>query len=872
MARDKGKYQLVDNPDSSFFEIDEQEDEHSLNTSGINAIKNSFPSSSVHSGTSIFQNSLKRKRRLFFAFGAIFGISLLSLLFLRFGLKPDNSDPDNQTDNVPPPTVEDSSDRLSDEKAGDDGKPRLSIEDMRSGQFYPQTTYIGFIEPPVTKSPSQSTDEGLYYIVENQSIKARKAGDPTFEKILTSSTNFTYDSKSFNIYEFIPAYDLDYAIIVTDLEAEWRHSSYSYYWIYSLEQDIIIPLKVSENGELVKVSFGSWSPNYNYISYVYNNNVYIKKILDLSESQVTSDGSDLVFNGKPDWVYEEEVLGSDRALWWAPDEANLIFLRLDDSAVPQYNLDYYVNDGDIREYPQSKKLLYPKPGFQNPQASLYSYNLQSDIKELINRDDSQLKNDFIVYDAFFLNPSEFIVKETDRESKILNYRKFNPQTRATSVFYEIKANETYNGWIEKSITPLIINKDGINGFVDILVVDGFNHLVWFPGTEIENPTTLTSGKWEVSNNKIVFNRDLNEVLFFANKYSSIDKHLFAVNLDSKIIEDKITESSSSSYYSGQFSFDGKFIVLNYEGPGIPNSNLLEIESGNVIKSLSNSKILEAALNTYSTPEKRYHRVEVGEIDGDQLEVNVIESLPPYFDPTKKYPLLVHYYAGPGSQVVFSKFSIGFEDVISSALEAVILYVEPRGTGGQGWKYRSWAKDKIGYWEPRDITSVAKKWINEDNSYIDSSKTAIWGWSYGGWTTLDTLQYDAGETFRYGMAVAPVTNWLFYDSIYTERYMGLPEYNQEGYKNSQITNYDNLKKVERFLVMHGTADDNVHAQNTYWLLDHFDLKEVTNYDVKIFPDNDHSIRYHNANKIVYDKLFNWLKDAFSGEFLNLTLKK
>jgi dipeptidyl aminopeptidase/acylaminoacyl peptidase len=200
---------------------------------------------------------------------------------------------------------------------------------------------------------------------------------------------------------------------------------------------------------------------------------------------------------------------------------------------------------------------------------------------------------------------------------------------------------------------------------------------------------------------------------------------------------------------------------------------------------------------------------------------------------------------------------------------VVLFIEPRGTAGQGWRFRSWANNKIGYWEPRDIVKVTEQWL--ENDFIDKQRTAVWGWSYGGFTTLKTLEYDGGNIFKYGMAVAPVTNWLFYDSIYTERYMNKPENNEEGYKISQISNVANLQKANRFLIMHGTADDNVHIQNTYSLLDLLDVGNVKNYDVHVFPDSEHSIYYHNANSIVYSKLSSWLKDAFYGDFDDLQHK-
>ncbi|GMG30191.1 unnamed protein product [Ambrosiozyma monospora] len=230
---------------------------------------------------------------------------------------------------------------------------------------------------------------------------------------------------------------------------------------------------------------------------------------------------------------------------------------------------------------------------------------------------------------------------------------------------------------------------------------------------------------------------------------------------------------------------------------------------------------------------------------------------------KKYPLLFFVYGGPGSQLVEQRYSISFSQVVAAELDAVVVTVDGRGTGFKGKKFRNIVAENLGYYEVRDQVAAAKLWINR-KTYIDSTRTAIWGWSYGGFMTLKTLEYDQGETFKYGMSVAPVTNWLFYDSIYTERYMNTPQANP-GYANSSVQNVENFKNATRFLLMHGTGDDNVHFQNSLKFLDMLDLKGIENYDLHIFPDSDHGIRYHNAGLIVYDKLFTWLKLAFSGFF-------
>jgi len=202
--------------------------------------------------------------------------------------------------------------------------------------------------------------------------------------------------------------------------------------------------------------------------------------------------------------------------------------------------------------------------------------------------------------------------------------------------------------------------------------------------------------------------------------------------------------------------------------------------------------------------------------------------------------------------------------MASNLGYIVVTVDGRGTGFSGRALRCAIRGNIGYWESHDQIAAAKIWAAKP--YVDADRIAIWGWSYGGFLTLKTLEMDAGQTFKYGMAVAPVTDWRFYDSVYTERYMHMPQHNENGYDNASISNMKALGSNVRFLVMHGVADDNVHTQSSWTLLDKLDLAGVSNYDFHAFPDSDHSIYFHNANKMVYGRLNNWLINAFNGEWL------
>lgn len=637
------------------------------------------------------------------------------------------------------------------------------------------------------------------------------------------------------------------------------------YWILDADSKSVTPLIPGDLNANVRIA--KWSPTGEYVAYVLENNLYIRNVSDpTSVKQVTNDGDKDLFYGIPDWVYEEEVFSGNYALWWADNGKYLAFLRSNDSMVPEYSIPYFeqhpIENGS---YPDMVDIKYPKAGYNNPIVELMFLDLSTYevfLPEVV--DSRNLSDDDRLITEVVWVGEKVLMRQTNRESDLLKIVVIDPAKRTGAVVREEDFSGQDGGWFEVTQDTTYIPANASqgrmqDGYIDTVIVDGYDHLAYFEPIEATSPKTiLTRGEWEVVAAPSAVDLSSGTVYFVATKKDPTERHVYSVKLDGSNFK-SITDESTDGYYSVSFSTGGGYLLLSYKGPDVPWQKLLSLREGTET-TLQENADLKKMLDRYKIPETIWEQITLEK----DLVVNTFEIRPSDFDPNKKYPVLFHLYQGPGSQTVDKRFSIGFETYVASRKDAIIVSVDGRGTGFMGRKFRAIVRDNLGYWEAHDQILAARIWAKK--SYVDPSRIAIWGWSYGGYMTLKTLEQDGGKTFSYGMAVAPVTDWRFYDSIYTERYMHTPQHNFAGYDGSAIKNVTALKGAERFLVMHGTGDDNVHFQNTLALLDKFDLAQVENYDMFVFPDSDHSINFHNSNKVVYDRLDRWIELAFAGAFV------
>ncbi|KAK1749321.1 dipeptidyl peptidase IV N-terminal region-domain-containing protein [Echria macrotheca] len=757
----------------------------------------------------------------------------------------------------------------------------ITLDQVINGVWYPRRHSISWIagangeDGLLVEKGASGKDYLVVEDVRQQNPDAAGGAKIQSSKTLIKSPSFEYQDKTYFPEGVGASRDLKKVLVATDVQSNWRHSSYAAYWIFDVESQTAEPLVPGEPD--ARLQLASWSPTSDAIVYTRDNNMFLRTIGSDKAVQITKDGGAEVFNGVPDWVYEEEVFSGASATWWSDDGKYIAFLRTNETGVPEYPIQYFVSRPSGVEpkpgeeaYPEVRLIKYPKAGAHNPIVDLKFYDVAKGDVFSIDITGGFADEDRLITDVKWAG-DKVLIKETNRVSDIMRVDLVDVKARTGRAVRTVNVKAIDGGWFEISHNTKYIPADPSkgrpeDGYIDTVIHDDNEHLGYFTPLDNPQPVMLTSGPWEVVEAPSAVDLERNLVYFVATKESSIQRHVYQVNLTGGDIT-PISDTSSEGYYGISFSTGAGYALLSYSGPGIPWQK--------VISTPSNPSKYEHIVekNDALADNARKHELPIkiyGTINVDGVELNYVERRPPHFDEKKKYPVLFQQYSGPGSQSVEKKFNVDFQSYVAAGLGYVCVTVDGRGTGFIGRKNRVLTRGNLGNIEAHDQIAAAKIWA--EKSYVDESKIAIWGWSYGGFTTLKTLEQDGGRRFSYGMAVAPVTDWRFYDSIYTERYMLTPQTNPDGYQTSAVTNVTALAGNVRFLLMHGVADDNVHMQNSLTLLDNLDLAGVENYDVHVFPDSDHGIRFHNANRIVYDKLNNWLVNAFNGEWLKISNAK
>ncbi|EER28722.1 hypothetical protein D8B26_001003 [Coccidioides posadasii str. Silveira] len=756
--------------------------------------------------------------------------------------------------------------------SGGRGGKKLDLDGVLFGNWSPKSHDISWFPGPNGADGlllEQGGDRNKAYL-RVEDIRSRNPGNKADDTIvLMRESSFMVGKRLVRPSKVWPSPDLKTVLVMSDQRKNWRHSYTGNYWIFDVETQTGEPLDPESLDGGIQLA--SWSPNSDAIVFTRKNNMFIRRLPSKNVKQITTDGGTNLFYGIPDWVYEEEVFSDSSATWWDGDGKFVAFLRTNESRVPEYPVQYFIPNTNKpsrpseENYPDIRKIKYPKAGAPNPVVNIQFFDVEKEEVFSVDVKDDLPDDDRLVIGVTWASNGNVLVRETNRESDRLSVVLIDAAKRAGKVVRSRNFSSLDGGWVEPSQTTHFVPADPKNGrphdgYIETIPHDGFEHLAYFTPMDNSEPTVLTSGDWEVVDAPSAVDLKRGLVYFVAAKENPTERHIYTVKLDGSDLQ-PIVDTKSAGYYSISLSAGAGYALLKYEGPDIPWQKVISTPANEekYEESIEKNPGLADMARKYALPSLHYQTITIS-----GYELQVVERRPANFNPDKKYPVLFHLYGGPGSQTVTKKFKVDFQSYVASNLGYIVVTVDGRGTGFIGRKARCAVRGNLGHYEAIDQIETAKAWGKR--SYVDAGRMAIWGWSYGGFMTLKTLEQDAGQTFQYGMAVAPVTDWRFYDSIYTERYMHTPQNNPEGYDRSAISNVTALDQAVRFMIVHGSGDDNVHIQNTLTLLDKLDLGSVKNFDVHVYPDSDHSIYFHNANKMVYQRLSDWLVNAFNGEWV------
>ncbi len=642
-----------------------------------------------------------------------------------------------------------------------------------------------------------SMNDGEHYTVfeydrSTYSSLINKYNYKTGEKIETI-VNLTGLSVGLVSYQYKFSNDEKKILIYADKEEIYRYSFLANYYVYDIAKKELI--KVSENG---MQQIADLSPDGQKVAFIRENNIYIKDLTTKEEKQITTDGKkNSIINGIPDWVYEEEF-EFNQAYQWSPDGKYLAYIKFDESDVKEFTLLKYAGESprneDFSLYPGQYTFKYPKAGEDNSKISLHIYNIENGNTSNIE----VCKEQDIYFPRIFWNNdgSKLIVEKLNREQNELILFAVNPQNNEVQKILTEK-NKYY---IDDNTYDNIVFLENNKNFIILSERDGFSHLYLYD-LEGNLVNQITKGEYDVTD---FIGYDVNnDIIYYQSTESSpLNRDIYSIRTDGKK-KKKINVNDGTNEI--EFSKGYKYYINTFSDIKTPNYVTLHNSKGNVLRVLEDNSDLKAIIKTFGGENKSFFKFKTSE----GVELNGYRIVPPDFDSTKVYPAILTQYSGPNSQSVLNSWEFGWENYLAQQ-GFVIFCVDPRGTGGRGEEFRKCTYKQLGKYETIDLVE-AGKYIGK-LSYIDENKLGIWGWSYGGFMVLNVMTKGKG-VFNTGVSVAPVTNWRYYDNIYTERYMGKPQDNPSGYDDNSPLNYAKDLQGNLFLAF-GTADDNVHPQNSY----------------------------------------------------------
>lgn len=686
----------------------------------------------------------------------------------------------------------------------------------------------------------RSTDDGEHYtVLENGGKKITKYSYKTGKPVETLLDLETIEDSP---VKYISDYQLntpgDYLLISTNINPIYRHSYTADHYLYDFKNKDLIPL--SENGSQQLATF---SPDGYCIAFMRNNNLFLYDLRFKSERQITSDGEhNRIINGAPDWVYEEEF-GFNKAFDWAPDGSAIAYIRFDESDVKEFSMDMFEGQSPaLKEnalYPGSYTYKYPKAGQANSAVSVHVYDRKD--RTTMTMDIGEEKDIYIPRIQWTKDPKRLSITRLNRLQNKMEILLANVRTGKTNLLYRDE-NKYYID--ESNLDNLLFLEDG-QSFAITSEKDGYMHLYLYDlGGQLKQ--AITKGNYDIAD---VYGYDPVRKIWYYSSHEESPLEKYIYSLDSKGKKTRLTPAKGWNETS--FSKNFNYYINTASSAGMPPVTSLYNTKNQLVRTLEDNKALKETIKDYPLSPKEF--IQIPAADGKTM-LNAWIMKPHHFDPNKSYPLLITQYSGPNSQQVKNAWGgVNWLDYLTQE-GYVVACIDPRGTAARGEEFRKCTYMQLGKLESDDMIAAAK-WLAE-KPYINPANIGIWGWSYGGFMSSLCIM-KGNDIFTTAIAVAPVTNFKFYDSIYTERYMRTPEENEEGYeKNAPLNWADHLKG--NLLICHGSADDNVHVQNTYELSERL-VQANKQFDMAIYTNRDHGIRGGNTSLQLYTKFVKYLND-------------
>ena len=693
-------------------------------------------------------------------------------------------------------------------------KRNIELSDIwASGTFYPKTVN-GFVNLNDGKSYCvlEKNDEGFDAINQYDYVSGSK-----IKEILNAKDVFGDEKYGINSYAFNQ--DQTVVLIYFNSQKIYRHSTRGDFKVVQLTDKQVI-------GGGKEVRYPTLNPKGTKLAYVKENDLYVMDLMSQKVKRITKDGEyNTIINGAVDWVYEEEF-GMSKGFEWNSNGTKIAFYRFDESAVKQWQMTTY---GKL--YPDLYKFKYPKAGESNSIVQVFIADAQKGGCKLIdlNSDADQ----YIPRIKWTKNPNVLSIQRLNR----LQNKWELLMVEGTNV--QVSLEETNPRYVD--ITDDLFFLSDKKHMIVSSERDGYKHLYFH---KVDGPQIfqITSGDWEVD--QVLGIDEKNELIYFTStELNPTERHIYSIDFQGK---KKLRLTTESGWHSAQFSTDFTLALHNYHTatqPHVFNIKDKNWETQRVVEDNEDFKV-------------RNNQFIMGDISFDQLSVNDNDLnywmiKPASFNDSTKYPLLIYVYGGPGSQTVKNSFGWSnyyWYQMLANKYNIIIASVDNRGTGARGADFKKMTYRQLGKYETEDQIAAAKSLGKL--SFIDKNRMGIWGWSYGGYMSSLALA-KGNDVFKMAIAVAPVTNWRYYDNIYTERYMGLPQDNGAGYDDNSPINF--VRDIKgKYLIVHGTGDDNVHFQNSVMMVNEL-IKNNIPFDSEFYPNKNHSIyggatRYHLYNKM------------------------